>query len=232
MCSSKKVRNVQSLMVNKQKHGAHTHTHIYIFITGKKNPLSLHLKLLRPWTVSVCYSPLHSFALTTCFIIVCGAEAAYQRAACDGFYQCIEDVDRKSQQSRPTVDYSFIHVILKEREKEWRAVGFVLAPMEDLEQTKEYKMRKFFHKQTNWITLLCSTPTQLLLHFSVLTLTQQVNQVLWVNFQVKATVYFEIVQCGVRIRQWEKRFRLWSFTSLQSRFRFWSPTSSFNTSTW
>lgn len=69
-------------------------------------------------------------------------------------------------------------------------------------------MRKFFHKQTNWITLLCSTPTQLLLHFSVLTLTQPVNQVLWVNFQVKATVYFEIVQCGVRIRQWEKRFRL------------------------
>lgn len=24
--------------------------------------------------------------------------------------------------------------------------------MEDLEQTKEYEMRKFFHKQTNWIT--------------------------------------------------------------------------------
>lgn len=98
----------------------------------------------------MCYPPLHLFALTTCFIIVCGETATYQRTACDGFYHCIEDVDRKTQQCRSTVNYSFIHVVLKEREKELSAVGFLpvqQAPMEGLEQTgKKKNTRKFFHE--------------------------------------------------------------------------------------
>ncbi|CAG6005691.1 unnamed protein product [Menidia menidia] len=49
-------------------------------------------------------------ALTTCFIIVCGEKAAYQRAAGDGFYHSIEDIDRKPQQCGPTVNDSFIHI--------------------------------------------------------------------------------------------------------------------------
>jgi len=83
-----------------------------IYFHSGKNPGFFHQKLLRPWTVSV-------LALTKCFIIACGEKAAYQRAACDGVYHSIEDIDRKAQQCRPTVNYSFIHVILKERE--WRA---------------------------------------------------------------------------------------------------------------
>lgn len=57
----------------------------------------------------------------------------YQRAACDGFYHCIEDTDRKSQQCRSTVNYGFIHVILKERERALMFFYIQQAPMEDLE---------------------------------------------------------------------------------------------------
>lgn len=130
--------------------------------------------------MSVCYPPLHLFALTTCFIIVCGETATYQRTACDGFYHCIEDVDRKTQQCRSTVNYSFIHVVLKEREKELSAVGFLpvqQAPMEGLEQTEKKKKYKEVlsgvgNKQ---ITFLCRTATENLFHFRVLTLTQEHN---------------------------------------------------------
>lgn len=55
-------------------------------------------------------------ALTTRFITVCGE--TYQRAARDGFHQRVEDVDGEPQQRGPAVDDGFIHVVLKERQRE------------------------------------------------------------------------------------------------------------------
>lgn len=167
-----------------------------------------------------------------CFIIVCGAAVAYQRAACDGFYHCIEDVDRKSQQRRPTVNYSFIHVILKERAKEWSAVLFFYiqqAPMEDLEQTKEYIIR-FFHKQTNWFTFPCSGATQIQLYRCI---SSKIKTVF--HFFNKDIIYWHLMTIfnGVEpFKMIRKATQSLKCTSLQSKSRFWLPTSSFKTSTW
>ena len=39
----------------------------------------------------------------------------YQRAGGNGFHHGIEHVDRQSQQSGSTIDYGFIHVVLRDR---------------------------------------------------------------------------------------------------------------------
>lgn len=114
LCTVVKCWKMCNRVEKKQKQN-HGHT---FFLEEEILPFKATVLSLSSVCVCVSYPPLHLFALTTCFIIVCGETAAYQWTACDGSYHRVEHVDRKSQQCCPTVDYSFIHVILRKKKRE------------------------------------------------------------------------------------------------------------------
>lgn len=102
-------------------------------------------KILFFHAILPCITFLWQYVTSSC--------AAYQWGASDGLNHRIEDVGRKAQQCRPTVNYSFIHVILKGKENGLSAA-----------QSFSYNKRKFQLKQTNWIICLCSSSALLSVH--------------------------------------------------------------------